>query len=111
MISRINSYSPAFGVVCESAIKQAIKDTKGNPKKLEEARELVESQKNDMDFFIDYVKITKPTRRKKKEGYGVFVSETGMLTDYYDTLKQACKAASKKPYGESKFDFGDFLIK
>ena len=109
MISRINSYSPAFGVVRKSAINQAIKDANGNRDKLRAVDKWVRSQELNMDFDIEYVRLTKPLGFND-EGYGVINNESGVLVNYYDTLEDACFVAQGKPQGRIEADIDDYDI-
>lgn len=56
MISRINAFSPTFGMVTKAAAKQAIKTIEGDLNKIKELEKTINAQnKNNPDVIITFV--------------------------------------------------------
>ena len=90
MISKINSFSPSFGVVKKSAVNRAVKEAKGDIEKIKGVVDLCESQRNNDKYDVIW--------NPELGGYSIVGRKPDFIFDgtthRYNTLAEACSDAS-----------------
>lgn len=99
MISKINSFSPAFEVVKKSAYNKAVNAVGNDSDELRKIQKYVKKQNNNQEYDIEYVNVNPDCAfLTPYDGYGVIERQNGHLINYFPFLQAACAYAGPSRY-------------